>query len=151
VGGGRRIFFAERGAANAQRLMDAGLYAELDLLERLPDEVREAAASPGPRDLARAFGAKLERIVGLAGTIYNVGRWSVVPDPDTARRLCIEIEEAAAYSDPMRLAIEGFLNHCARSVPGRETAPRLFRSERADDDLIRVRMTLDVRDIVERA
>jgi hypothetical protein len=151
VGGGRRIFYAERGAANAQRLMDHGLYAQLDLLERLPDEVRAAAESERLDRMAVAFREKLALIVSLASTIYNVGSWSVAPDPDTpAHRLCIEILEAEAYSDPMRLAIEGFLNQCARSVPGRETVPRLFRSERLDDDHIRVRMTLDLRELMEK-
>lgn len=151
VGGGRRIFYAERGAANAQRLMDHGLYAELDLLERLPEVVRAEAGSDRIERVTEAFGAKLAHIVGLANTIYNVGRWSVVPDPDAPRtRLCIEIEEAESYTDPMRLAIEGFFNQCVRSVPGREPIARLFRSERLDDDHIRIRMTLDMGEVMER-
>ncbi|MDX1650708.1 MAG: hypothetical protein R3263_12720 [Myxococcota bacterium] len=153
VGRGSRIFYAERGAVNAQRLMDAGLYAQLDLLERLPQEIEVTDDAPEHERLARmgrAFATKLEHIVSLAGSIYSMGRWSVVSDPDTGERLCIEIVEAEAYTDPMRLAIEGFLNQCVRTVPGREPLARLFRSERAATDLIRIRMTMDLRQVMAK-
>lgn len=156
VGRGSRIFYAERGAVNAQRLMDAGLYAQLDLLERLPQEidvaegVTEVTEDERLERMGEAFGTKLAHIVSLAGSIYSMGRWTVQPDPDTERRLCIEIEDAEGYTDPMRLAIEGFLNQCVRTVPGREPLARLFRSERPAPDRIRVRMTLDLLEVMAR-
>ena len=152
VGGGGRIFYAQRGAANAQRLMDAGFYSELALVERLPQELAVFEADEEARfeRMAETFRSKLAHIVSLADTIYSMGRWSVVEDPDTARRLCIEVEEAADYTEPMRHAIEGFFNQCVRNVPGREPIMRLFRAERLAPDHIRIRMTMDLRELLAR-
>ena len=57
----------------------------------------------------------------------------------------IAVWEASAHSEPMRLAIEGFLNECARAA--RENLAHLFASERASQDLIVIRMTRDIIDI----
>jgi len=145
---GRSIYYAERGAANAQRLLDAGLYSQLDLLGNWDT----AKGSPGEEldRRVRNYEAQLRRVVSLAGAIYNVGRWEVIRDPESDQRSAIEIFESADYSDGMRLAIEGFLNQCARTVPGRERITRLFRSERVDDDHIRIRMTMDHEELLGR-
>jgi hypothetical protein len=84
-------------------------------------------------------------VSSLASAIYNVGKWVVEPDPDHAGRILIAVREASAYSEPMRLAIEGFLNECARAA--RENLAHLFASERPAPDLILIRMTRDIMDI----
>ena len=55
------------------------------------------------------------------------------------------MREARAYTDPMRLAIEGFLNECARSA--REDLSHLHISERPAADLMLFRMTRDIADL----
>lgn len=145
VAGGSRVYYAERGAKNAQRLMDAGAYAQLDLLGSFTEE-RDAYDFEDEAQLEaamRTFQDKLERVVSLAGAIYNVGQWGVEGDPDAPARAVIEILEAEDYSEGMRLAIEGFFNQCVRLVPGAEIS-RLFRSERVEPDHIRIRMTMDL-------
>jgi len=68
----------------------------------------------------------------------------VEPDPDRADCARIEILDAAAYSEGMRYAIEGFLNECVRAVRG-NTKP-LFQSEQVARDHIRIRMTQSIAD-----
>lgn len=146
--GGRSVYYAERGAANAQRLLDAGLYSQLDLLGSWDD----ARGAPGDEleRRVRGYEAQLRRVVSLAGAIYNVGRWEVTRDAEAEDRTAIDIYESSDYSDGMRLAIEGFFNQCARHVKGRTPISRLFRSERVAPDHIRIRMTMNHEELLGR-
>ena len=92
-----------------------------------------------------SFARNLRMVSSLARAIYNVGEWRVEPDPEHPGRLMLEVREASAYSEPMRLAIEGFLNECARAA--REDLAHLFTSERPAQDLIVLRMTRDIMDL----
>lgn len=144
VGGGRPSYFVERGAANARRLMDAGMYSQLDLLGRWHRESQEATAADVQR-LVADYRSKLKLVVSLAGAIYNTGRWTVADDPDHPQRVRIEITEAEAYTEGMRLAIEGFLNECARTV--RDRIGELYRTERVAPGTIRIRMNVDLSEL----
>lgn len=143
VGGGRTDYYLERGAASAKRLLASGLYSQLEFLQRWR-ETPEGGESA--ERMIAAYSAKLKLVISLAGAIYNVGRWSVGPDPRDAAKVRIDILEADAYSDGMRYAIEGFLNECTRAV--RSDVPRLFRTERTAPDHIAIEMTLPVQQLL---
>lgn len=148
VGGGRPAYYAERGAANARRLMDAGMYSQLDLLERWRKDEEGVDPDRDAERLVSAYQSKLRLVVSLAGSIYNTGRWRVVPDPQHPRRVLIEIDDAGAYTDGMRYAIEGFLNECAKTV--RHGIGALYATERPDPATIRIRMNVDLPELYKQ-
>ncbi len=144
-GGGKDAYFVERGRASARRLMESGLYQQLSFLSRW-DSTLGAAGDDTSATIAD-YARNLRMVTSLASAIYNVGKWVVEPDPEHAGRVCIAVREARAYSDPMRLAIEGFLNECARAA--REDLTHLHISERPAPDLMLFRMTRDIMDLSE--
>lgn len=142
-GAGKDEYFAERGRASARRLMETGLYQQLAFLSRWQQTIDWDGKEES--SLIASYARNLRLVASLASLIYNVGEWAVAPDPEHPRRLRIEVREASAYSEPMRLAIEGFLNECARVA--REDLGRLHVSERPSSDLMLFRMTRDIVDL----
>lgn len=138
-GGSRDAYFRERGRANARRLMDAGLYQQLSFIERWTESLPKGRAEGA--DLVWGFLKNLRLVVTLAKSIYSVGAWNAEPDPESERRVVIDVREAADYSEPMRLAAEGFLNQSGN------LGFDLFSSQRVEPALIRFRMTVDVADL----
>ena len=125
------------------RLQEAGLYQQLAFLPRWNERTSRGAGDEAA--LIADYSSKLRMVISMASSIYNVGKWVVEPDPENPRRIRIAVREASAYSEPMRLAIEGFFNECARAA--RNKLVRLYTSERPSPDLILFRMTRDVTDM----
>jgi hypothetical protein len=142
-GAGKDGYFVDRGRASARRLIKAGLYQQLAFLRRWNESSRRGAGDESA--LIADFASKLRMVISLASSIYNVGKWVVESDPDNPGRVSIAVREASAYSEPMRLAIEGFFNECAQAA--REDLVHLFTSERPAPDLIHLRMTRDIADM----
>jgi len=143
-GGGKPAYFERRGSMSARRLMDAGLYSQLDLLGSITDEPERVGEDARQR-ARRAYRSKLTVVISLAGSIYNVGRWKVIDDAKHPERVAIEIREADAYSDGMAGAIVGFLDECAHSVNRR--VQKLYRFERPTRDRIIVWMLQDLSEL----
>ncbi len=144
-GDGKDSYFVERGRASARRLMTSGLYQQLDFLSRWGET--SDSVGGGQSTVIADYARNIRLLTSLASAIYNVGKWMVEPDPEHSGRVCIAVREAHAYSEPMRLAIEGFLNECARAA--REDLTRLHISERPAPDLMLFRMTRDIMDLSE--
>lgn len=142
-GRGKDAYFVERGVASARRMMKTGLYHQLDFLSRWRETVDLENSVPSV--LIDNFAQTLSITISLTSIIYNVGKWAVERDPEHAGRVRIVVREAGAYSDPMRLAIEGFLNECARVV--RDDPIRFCTSERPAQDVLLFRMTCDIGEI----
>jgi hypothetical protein len=143
-GEGSASYYEKRGHMSARRLMDAGLYSQLDLLDSLVDGSR--IDDPASREAGmRAYRKRLSVVISLAGSIYNVGQWKVLDDDEHPGRVMIEILDAAAYSDGMVGAIVGFLDECARTVS--RNIDRLYRSERPEPDRVLIRMREDLVDV----
>ncbi len=138
--------YVERGRASARRLMKAGLYQQLAFLSRWNERTKWDTGDESA--LIADYASKLRMVTSMASSIYNVGKWAVEPDPEAPGRVRIAVREASAYSEPMRLAIEGFLNECAQAA--REDLVHLYTSERPAPDLILLRMTRDVADMSRR-
>jgi hypothetical protein len=139
-GGKTREYFRRRGATNAKRLIEAGLYGQLAFLKRWDRSIER-----GDRGAAlQSFQRSLKLVVTLSKNIYSTGDWRVDQDPHRPHYVRIEILDAAAYSEGMRYAIEGFLNECVRAVRG--TTRLLFASERVARDHIRISTTESIVD-----
>jgi len=138
-GAGKDAYFVERGRASARRLMESGLYQQLAFLSRWETP---SGSDGGEQLVIAAYARNLRMVSSLASAIYNVGKWEVEPDPDHPGRVSIAVREARAYTEPMRLAIEGFLNECSRAA--REELAHLYVSERPAPDLVLLRMTRDI-------
>lgn len=140
-GGGLSQYYEKRGAMSARRLMDAGLYGQLDLLDSIAD--RRSVGDPEDMGAAlRAYRKRLRVVISLAGAIYNVGKWKVVDDEGHPGRVAIDVTESEAYSDGMIGAIVGFLDECARAVSPK--IDKLYRFERPEPDRFVVRMLEDL-------
>ena len=141
----RGEYFRGRGAANAKRLIEGGLYSQLDFLKRW-DASTGTRAKADPAAGLDAYIRSLRLVTTLSKSIYSAGDWRVERDPD--RRGCarIEILDAAAYSEGMRFAIEGFLNECVRAVRQREF--QLYVSQRIAPAHIRIYMTESLADFM---
>jgi len=138
-----REYFRGRGATNARRLIEKGLYGQLEFLKRWEKSIDGRERGDGGA-VFQSYLRSLKLVVTLSKSIYSTGDWRVERDPDRANCVRIEILNAAAYSEGMRYAIEGFLNECVRAVRG-STKP-LFRSERVAQDHIRIWMTESIAD-----
>jgi hypothetical protein len=146
-GAGKDDYFVDRGRASARRLMKAGLYQQLAFLPRWKDKTSGGGGDQSA--LIASYGRNLRLVISMASSIYNVGKWTVESDPDNPGRVRVAVREASAYSEPMRLAIEGFFNECAQASL-RELV-RLYISERPSPDLILLRMTCDIADLRRRS
>jgi hypothetical protein len=138
-GRGSDDYFRERGRANARRLIEAGLYQQLAFIERWSADLR-AERADGDAAVA-SFIKNMKLVISLAGSIYNVGVWEVEVDPEARGRARVVVSDAVAYSEPMRLAAEGFLNEGARRKSD------LYRSDRPSAQRILFRMTQDVAEL----
>jgi hypothetical protein len=141
-GQGKDAYFVERGGASARRLMATGLYQQLAFLSRWEKTVSRDGSRHSV--VIADYTRNLRMVASLASLIYNVGKWGIENDPEHPGRVMIAVREASAYSEPMRLAIEGFLNECSRAA--REDLAHLHVSERPASDLILFRMTCDIMD-----
>jgi hypothetical protein len=126
-GHGDPAYMRRRGEEIGERLLQGGLYAQLEFVKR-------KKLDPHTDGKARfeAFGRDLRLVTTISGSMYNFGRWSVRPDPERAGRYLIEVHEATAVPVPTSLATEGFMNHLMKEM--RELAR--WQMERPRPDLV---------------
>jgi hypothetical protein len=134
-GGGSDEFMRELGRESARRLLEAGLYSQLEYLQ-----ATRLARATSPRERYEAFGRDLKRLSTISGSIYNFGRWEVEPDPDHAHRYAVVVTGAAALSDVLCWRIEGFVNQMAATHGN----PDLWSWRRAAPDVVRLEMTREL-------
>ena len=134
-GGGSSEYLKRRGAHSAERLLNAGLYQQLEYLNRT-----QIASSIDKSDRFLAFGRDLRLLTTLSGSIYNFMRWESQVDPEIRNRYKIQVSEARAFPDDMGWAAEGFINRMAKQ----HGDPDLWRWQRPAPDLIVFRMIRDL-------
>src|SRR5262245_35990992 len=131
-GGGKNEYLRKRGARNAKRLLDAGLYGQLEYCHRASFANE---SDPGAR--FEAFGRDLARLVTISASILNFGRSLHKPDTEHKWRWIIENAQAREYPETLVWASDGFTNEMARS----HNTPDLWVWERPEPDRIVWRMT----------
>jgi len=134
-GGGSNEYLRKRGARNAKRLLEAGLYQQLEYTHRTLF-VRESDKEA--RFLA--FGRDLVRLTTISASILNFGRTVHKPDPDRKMRWLIEVSQAKEYPEPLVYASDGFTNEMARQ----HNSPDLWVWERPEPELIVWHMTREL-------
>lgn len=128
TGDGGVPWLRERGAAAARRLLEGGLYQQLDALKD--------GISWGADDSL----ARVRLIVTLHGSLLNFSKWQVEPDPDHEQRIRIVVSEAGAYPEVLRHVTDGFINACDDAAGGGHA----WESERVAPDRIVIRMDSDL-------
>lgn len=108
VGQGSPEFLREQGRQTARRLLDAGLYAQLEYLNRTL-----VAAERDPQARFEAFGRDLRLLTSLSAGILNFTRWTARPDPDRPGRYRIDVTDAAEMPDSLCWRSDGFVNAMA--------------------------------------
>jgi hypothetical protein len=135
VGGGSNEYLRERGRESARRLLEGGLYSQLEYLQRT-----EVAGATDSRARHEAFGRDIRRLTTISGSIYNFATWTPAPHPDHALRYVVELTDAAPLADPLCWRAEGFMNHMA----AQHGDPDLWSWRRLSRDVVRFEMTRDL-------
>jgi hypothetical protein len=131
-GGGRNEYLRERGAGSAEALIRAGIYPQMEYLNRT-----QASQQGDTESRFEAFGRDLRLLTSLHGSILNFGQQTPVVDPDHAHRYRIEIREAAPMPDALCWTTDGFMNR----MSSQHRMSDLWRWERPSRDLVIYRMT----------
>ena len=134
-GGGSNEYLRKRGARNAKRLLEAGLYQQLEYTHRATF-TRESDKEA--RFLA--FGRDLARLTTISASILNFGRTAHKPDPDRKMRWLIEVSQAREYPEALVWASDGFTNEMARQ----HNSPDLWAWERPEPERIVWHMTREL-------
>jgi hypothetical protein len=131
-GHGSIAYLKERGVRSADRLIQAGIYAQMEYLNRV--QVQKAA---DPQQRFQAYGRDLRLLSTLSGSILNFSRWQPKPDPRHPDRYVIEVSEAEAYPELLCWTTDGWINRMASQHGDDE----LWRWKRVRPDLIVFEMT----------
>jgi len=131
-GGGSDDYLRRRGARSAERLIHAGVYQQLEYLNRL-----QVAKTQDPKERFLAFGRDLRLLTTLSASVYNFMRWESNPDPELPGRHRIEVSEAGPLPTLFDPHIEGFINRM--TVQGGE--PDLWQARRVRPGLLVFAMT----------
>ena len=133
-GGGRENYWFERGVRAARRLMEAGIYHQMDYLGRtmVRGEIDPAARF-------NAFAKDMRLLLSIHASMLNFGDWRCVVDPDRGDRYRVEIRQIAGIPDGIFLAAAGMFN--GMSEISRSTRTRHWEFDRVDPDFVILRMT----------
>lgn len=132
VGGGRNEYLRQRGFRRGRKLIEAGLYQQMEYASRA--KVQEEVS---PERRFAAYGRDLRLFVTLSRSILNFTRWTPMVDPDHADRHRIVVDEAAAYPDALAWATEGLID----SMAANHGLSDLWSHTRTRPDQIVFRMT----------
>jgi len=131
-GNGRDSYLQKRGERTARRLLDGGLYSQLEYLQQA-----SFGRKGGAEERYAALGRDLARVTTLSANILNFSRWEAKPDPDHPKRWIMEVTGAKDYPDSLAWASCGFSNELARVQNQRD----FWKWERVAPDRIVFRMT----------
>jgi hypothetical protein len=135
AGRGSNDYLRQRGAQTAERLLEGGLYQQLEYLKRM-----DLKQLDDPKERHRAYGRDLRLLTSISSSILNFSRWEPKPDPHFEYRYLIEVSEAAGFPEELGWTSEGFVNRMARQ----HARADLFRWERVSSDLIVFRMVREL-------
>ncbi len=101
-GAGRADYFIERGARAAERLFAAGVYSQLERIDRRAVEL-EGGSALTKNDI--------KLTLSLWNAMFNFTSWSYQPDPKDPLAFNCLVTGATALPEPLRLAAQGFLEY----------------------------------------
>jgi hypothetical protein len=133
-GGSREEAYIRSGERDARRMIDAGLYQQLDSLERMS----EVASKYTSEQRFQALGRLLRLTMSLSKGIYSFSDWKVVVDPDHSDRYWVEVTDAEHLPEVIVVGTVGFLNECSQVARSEE--PIEWRVEQPRPDRVIYRM-----------
>jgi hypothetical protein len=131
-GDGSDDYLRRRGARSAERLIHAGVYQQLEYLNRL-----QVTKVQDPQERFLAFARDLRLLTTLSASVYNFMRWESRPDPGHPDRHRIDVSEAGPLPTIFDPHIEGFINRM--TAQGGEQD--LWCARRARPELLLFEMT----------
>ncbi len=136
LGDGTSDFVRLRGRAKGERLIEAGLYQQMEYARRA-----EAVDQLDPAQRFQAYGRDLRLMVTLGGSILNFGTWTVEPDPKHAHRYQVVVSDAADFPDVLGWSSLGLIESMSAQ---HAMTSALWLYERPRFDRVLFRMTQDV-------
>lgn len=131
VGSGNKDYLRELGRETARQLLEAGLYVQLEYLQRT-----QVSTVTKDRRRFKAFGRDLRRLATLSSSILNFSRWVPKRDPDHDLRYVIEVTDATNFPEALCWRSDGFVNEMATQ----HGEPDLWSWSRISADAILFRM-----------
>ena len=131
AGEGRDEYLHEIGFVVGKKLIDGGLYQQMEYLGRA-----QVTGAVDAQARFAAYGRDLKLFVTLSGSILNFSSWSVTQDPDHDDRYRIEVRDAAAFPDLLGWGSEGLIDAMATS----QGLAGLWHYERLAPDFVVFRM-----------
>jgi hypothetical protein len=126
-GGGRVGYLHRRGENAMKRLMEAGLYQQIEYLSRQDEGLR---ALPSRNEVLRSC-----RLVGsITGALLNFGANTWDWDPENPDIMLHQVREAAHYPEVLRTLQEGTLTFLVRLA--RPDAPAVTSERIAPDHIV---------------
>jgi len=108
-GEGKHEYLRQRGARSAQLLLQAGLYQQMEYLNRT-----QVAQQKDSQARFVAFGRDLRLLTTIHGSIFNFGREQVKNDPEYPDRYVLEHLDVAPYPEALCWTTDGFVNTTVR-------------------------------------
>ncbi len=137
LGPGDMKYLRQRGEGAGRRLMESGLYQQLDFMQR---RVSEAAAGPVDRKL---FEQGLRMITSMTAALMNGGIWEIEQDPEYDDRVQVVVSDIAGMSEESAQATCGILSGIAMYGG----AGFSYRYERLAPDRLVYRMDRDISEL----
>jgi hypothetical protein len=131
-GDGRDEYLEARGFRTGERLLEAGLYAQLEYVSRM-----KIAGMSEPVERFQAFGRDLKILTTISSSIVNFSKWSSRPDEDHELRYRIDVTDAVDFPDVLGWTSLGFVNCVAKAGGG---GNGVWRWERIDSANLAFRM-----------
>ena len=96
-------YIRARGQRAGERLIESGLYQQLDYMKRAVENRK------GGRVDREDFQRSMRLVVSMQAALMNGGRWGVEPDPDHPDRFMIAIDGVEGLSEESAVATWGIL------------------------------------------
>jgi hypothetical protein len=133
-GGGLDDYWHQRGMRAADRLVDAGIYQQMDYLGRTL-----AASEKDPDARFRALAKDMRLLLSIHSSVLNFGDWKNVVDPDHGDRYRVEIRNVAGIPDGIFRAATGTFERLSKLTNSPKTHSWEFA--RLAPDFVVIRMT----------
>jgi hypothetical protein len=130
-GGGKNEYLRRRGKETAKRLLESGLYQQLEYLNKM-----KVNALTDPQARFEAFGRDLRLLNTMSRSLVNFTKSEVKVDSNHKYRYLIENSDAKDLPETYCWKADGFIN----AMAAQHGEPDLWRWERPRPDLVLYRM-----------
>ena len=144
-GGGDDQYTVAGGAASARRMIESGLYQQLEYLDRWKEGASSGDPSIDRETRTRLFRQQLTLVSTIYSSMFNFGTKKIVKDPEFPDRFRLEYWDDGVMPRVCRFAVLGFWNEMSlRWSSGQR--PGLWTKLDFPDHYL-LRMTRDIAEI----